>query len=113
MSERSGAGEAGEVRGGGRAKYLAAPGSPGDDGEPMVTLTRGQMRELIREAVGAESRRPLLVDKQGLAMRLNCSATTIDALRKEGLPTVKLLGAVRFEPEAVLAWLGQRSADND
>lgn len=95
---------------GARAKYLR-PEAPD---QPIVTMTRGEletMLERVAERVAARQA-PLLVDKQGLASRLECSASHIDVLRKRGLPTVLVGQAVRFEPEAVVAWLRARGEED-
>jgi excisionase family DNA binding protein len=54
---------------------------------------------------------PRLLKKSEVAQILNVSARTVDRLRVLGmLPSVKLLGAVRFSPEDVEAFLaGRRS----
>lgn len=97
--------------GGGRAKYLTRGGPP-SDADLVVTMTRGQLRELVREAARlANAPEPLLVSRTGLAERLGCSPSHIDGLRKRGLPTVMVGEAVRFEPPVVLAWLRKNSGD--
>lgn len=94
-----------------RAKYLTNGGPP----KPAFALTEEELLALMRRAVGdaMERSQQLLVDKQGLAQRLDCSAGHIDVLRKRGLPTVMVGQAVRFEPPAVLAWLREQSKSND
>lgn len=97
-----------------RAKYLTAGAAPAM-GKPAFSLTEEELAALMTRAVGdaLERAQQLLVDKQGLAQRLNCSAGHIDVLRKRGLPTVMVGQAVRFEPPAVLAWLREQSKSND
>lgn len=47
-----------------------------------------------------------LMDKRGVAKKLNCSVRQVDSLReKEGLPFVKLGGSVKFVPEHVDVWI--------
>lgn len=93
-----------------RAKYLTNGGPP----KPAFALTEEELLGLVRRAVGEASvPRPLLVDKQGLARSLNCSPAHIDVLRKRGLPTVNVGQLVRFEPDAVLAWLRKQTESND
>lgn len=48
---------------------------------------------------------PALLDRNQLARELSVSQATIDRLRREGLPTIWLFDAPRFELVAVLAWL--------
>lgn len=92
-----------------RARYLEG-GS-----EPAFALTKGQLGELVREAVAeALAVRPLLVDKAILGQLLQCSAAHIDNLRKVGLPVVKVGESVRFDPTEVMAWLkGRLLPEND
>lgn len=116
---QSSAGEGGRAGAdvGARAKYLRV-GSTVDEGALVVTLTRSELSSLVRDAVadalGMKSG-PVLLDKQGLAHKLGCSASHIDVLRKRGLPTLLVGQAVRFEVEAVFEWLrgpgGEDSSD--
>lgn len=97
-----------------RAKYLTHGSAP-VMGKPAFSLTEEELDAMIERATGRalERSQQLLVDKQGLAQRLCCSAGHIDVLRKRGLPTVMVGQAVRFEPPAVLAWLREQSKSND
>lgn len=52
---------------------------------------------------------PALLDRRGLAEALAVGVDTVDKLRREGLPELRVGDAPRFRLEAVLAWLGQRS----
>lgn len=94
------------------AKALRTAGVANDNDPLVVTLTVSQLRAMMQEAVAnapAAERAPLL-DKQRLARLLDCSAAHIDMLRKQGLPTVLVGQAVRFDGEAVIAWL--KAANN-
>lgn len=95
-----------------RARYLT-DGSKSR--EPAFTLTAGELGAVVEGAVRRALRdgQAKLVDKATLAKQLGCSAGHIDNLRKLGLPTVALGQAVRFEPEAVIAWLRQHKPGND
>lgn len=104
----------GEREGRVRPKYLRmgeAPavggGAPQNDNAPAFTVTRGELGALIASAVeGALAKAaPLLVDRQGIARVLGCSAAHVDALRKRGLPALMVGQAVRFEPARVIEWL--------
>lgn len=97
-----------------RAKYLTAGSAP-TMAKPAFALTEDELTAVVRKAVGQVLGEPreLLVDKQGLARCLNCSAAHIDVLRKRGLPTVPVGQLVRFEPAAVLAWLRKQTESND
>ena len=59
-------------------------------------------------AVGADAA-PTLLTREGLAKAFACSPGHIDALRKRGLPTVRLGDAPRFSLPAVLEWLEQET----
>lgn len=90
-----------------RAKYLTAGAEPGASA-PAVTLSVGELEALVERATTAALARAseVLVDRDGLARRLGCSASHIDSLRKKGLPTVRVGGAVvRFDVADVVAWL--------
>lgn len=103
----------------GRPKYLKMGEGPGvgvgaaapvNDNAPAFTVTRGELWAIVAAAVeramGAAS--ALVVDRQGIARLLGCSPAHIDALRKQGLPTLMVGQAVRFEPAAVIGWLRER-----
>lgn len=107
----------GEIEGQKRPKYLklgegAGVGAPApcNDNQPAFTVTRGELAGLVQAAVeramGAAS--ALVVDRQGIARLLGCSPAHIDALRKQGLPTLMVGQAVRFEPAAVIGWLREQ-----
>ena len=84
-----------------------------DDDDPLFKLTTGEFWRRLDERLakaGAGQPRPLLVDKQVLSKLVDLCPATIDNLRKDGLPTVKVLGSVRFEPAAVLAWIKERGS---
>lgn len=102
--ETGGASEGAAV---GRAKYLRG-GARADDEGPIVTMTRSELRGLVREAVAEAmgmASGPVLVDKAALAGRLGCSVTHVDSLRRRGMPTVLVGSAVRFEVERCVEWL--------
>lgn len=96
----------------GRAKYLRGQPVRSDD-EPIVGLSigelRGLMRQAVAEAMGMKGG-PVLLDRAELAERLGCSTAHIDHLRKRGLPTMLVGNAVRFEMERVLDWLREGEA---
>lgn len=80
----------------------------------LALLTPEQIRALVSEAVAtalAERQpvaSPCLLARQALAEMLGCSLPTVDKLRAEGLPELRVGDAPRFEREAVLGWLRAR-----
>lgn len=86
---------------------------PGDE-RLAVTLTLGDLRELLREAtleiigeaVGAPP--PRLLDRNGLAVSFGCSASLVDKLRREGMPCIMVGCSPRYEIEVCLSWLQTR-----
>lgn len=78
---------------------------------PFVVVTPEELSELIRRAVVVallEQRQhvtPALLDRAGIAQRLGTSPSTVDRLRREGMPVVWLCDSPRFEADACLAWL--------
>lgn len=84
------------------------------DDRLAVTLTLGELRELMREAAleavaeAANDSPPALLDRQGLARALGASASTVARLRREGMPALMLGDSPRFELTDCLAWLRGR-----
>jgi hypothetical protein len=85
----------------------------------IVLLTPEELTELIKRAVEnalAEQRQetaPALFDRGGIAQQLGVGTTTVDRLRREGLPCVYLGDCPRFELAECLAWIRSRSVDAD
>lgn len=96
--------------------HKVATGAADNDNAPVVMMTRAELKALVREATEearamAERAAPVsvLLDRNAIASALGCSATTVDALRKRGMPWVRLGESPRFELEDCLAWLrGQK-----
>lgn len=93
------------------------------DAEPSVTLTRGELRSLMREAAFqgaaealAELKRsaaaPTLLSVQKMAEHLGVSRSKVNAMRLAGCPAVRLGSIFRFSPPAVLAWLEKHGGGN-
>ncbi|KAB2637837.1 MAG: terminase small subunit [Verrucomicrobia bacterium] len=51
-----------------------------------------------------------LLKRKGLAITLDCSLRTIDALQAQGMPCVFLGKSRRFLPDEVIAWLKRKGA---
>jgi hypothetical protein len=81
---------------------------------PELALIRvDDLRRLVREeldqALGQAREQPaVLLDRVALAKALTVSTTTIDRLRTQGLPTVWIIEAPRFDLNAVIAWLREQ-----
>lgn len=79
-----------------------------------VTLTLGELRELVRDAAleavadAACAPRPALLDRSGLAQALGVGTSTVDRFRREGCPVLWVGDSPRFEIEPCLAWLRGR-----
>jgi hypothetical protein len=90
--------------------------TPANDNEgPAFTLTVSQLEELIAKAICVAADKGIigggivLLDKQELARALSCSPSSVDRLRRLGMPTVRLASqVVRFEPAKVIEWLRER-----
>jgi excisionase family DNA binding protein len=51
----------------------------------------------------------VLVNKEELAAALTVSRSFVDKQLAKGMPCVRLGSAVRFEPDAVVAWFKERA----
>lgn len=77
-----------------------------------VDELRALLAETLREFSDRRDPSPALVDRAGLARALGVSPASVDRLRGEGLPELRVGDAPRFELEAVLRWLrGKAEAD--
>jgi hypothetical protein len=80
----------------------------------IVVITTGELGEIVRGAIAAAVAElrddvvPVLVDRAGIAQRLGLGTTTVDRLRREGMPCVLIGDSPRFEPGACIEWLRQR-----
>jgi hypothetical protein len=110
-----------ETEGRSRPKYLrlgesgVGTSAPEGDSAPAFTVTRGELVGMMRQAC-EEARAAgaaLLVDRQGLARLLDCSAGQVDALRKRGLPTTMVGQLPRFEPPRVIEWLRAQPSEGE
>ncbi len=114
----------GDSEGRARPKYLrlrdgggggVGEGTPANDSAPAFTFTRGELGAFITEAVvrALEARapgEPVLLDREALALRLGCSSSLVDKLRRRGMPTVRLGDSPRFELEQCLGWIRKDGA---
>jgi excisionase family DNA binding protein len=87
-----------------------------DDAEPSVTMTRGQLRALVQDAVtaalAAAAPAPAtpgkLLSVSEMAARLGVHRSKVNAMRLEGCPAVRLGSIYRFDPAEVMVWLRTR-----
>lgn len=101
-----------------RAKYVPPNAAANDvSNAPAFTLTAAQLETIVRRAVSdaleAERPavpRPALLDRNGIAEALGCSASQVDKLRAKGMPSVRLGEVPRFELEPCLAWLREQGS---
>lgn len=77
----------------------------------LIVATPEQLTELIREAVEralADQRQdvaPVLIDRNGVARALGISPSTVDRLRRDGLPCVLIGDSPRFLAAECVSWL--------
>lgn len=92
------------------------------DDSLLVTLTAGQLRALIEDALAGglmeregDAPRTELLSGSELAALLGISRTSVHRLRVRGMPCVPILDTFRFRPAECLAWLqsGQGSEPKD
>jgi hypothetical protein len=62
----------------------------------------------LRRQLSAPVPPPALLDRRGLARELGVSLATVDRLRGEGLPELRVCDAPRFELAEALSWLRAR-----
>ncbi len=66
------------------------------------------VRTAVEDVVGERPSQPALLDRAGLAQALGVSTRSLDTLRHEGLPELRVGDAPRFDLPEVLAWLRSR-----
>jgi hypothetical protein len=83
----------------------------------VIVVTPEQLRALVREAVSEAldardpAQAPTLLDRSGLAKALGCSESKVDALKRRGMPCVRLgASSPRFELARCLVWLEEHDA---
>src|SRR5687768_13077140 len=85
----------------------------------IAVLPQSELETLIRRAVAealadaSAGPAPALLDRAGLARSLCCCESTVDTLRRNGLPTIFVGKAPRFVLADVLHWLKEESATDD
>jgi hypothetical protein len=78
----------------------------------LVVLRLDELLDAIRAAVSETTGQPdpnsRLLDRERLAERLCCSISTVDQLRRDGMPCLYVGDSPRFVYEAVLAWMSEQ-----
>lgn len=82
----------------------------------IVVVTADQLMGIVRgaiEAAVAELRQdasPTLLDRSAIARQLGVGTSTLDRLRREGLPCILIGDSPRFEVASCIEWLRQHHA---
>lgn len=74
--------------------------------EALAVLVKAAVSEAFIEQQA--DRAPALLDRIGAARALGVGTSTIDRLRREGLPCILIGDSPRFEASACIDWLRQR-----
>jgi hypothetical protein len=72
--------------------------------QAVSAVLREQLPELLADLTTPD-RAPALLDRHGLARALSCSTGTIDKMRRQGMPEVRLGDSPRFDLDDVIRWL--------
>ena len=79
------------------------------DNAAVVTLTIGQLREIVsdavREALSERDKAPALINLKTLAQKIGITERSILDLRKQGLPNTMIGDSPRFALSEVIEWL--------
>jgi hypothetical protein len=70
-------------------------------------LVKGAVEEALAQMRHDDG--PVLLDRSAISRRLGISPSTVDRLRREGMPVILIGDSPRFEPEACLVWLRSHS----
>ncbi len=70
----------------------------------------GRIAEELAELRSQIGSRPPLLDRDGCAKMLGICLRTLDGLRAEGLPELRVGDSPRFDADAVMHWLRARSS---
>jgi len=81
----------------------------------LIILTAHEASEFIRESIrealieqAPMEPLPALLDRNEIARQLSVATSTLDRLRREGLPCVMIGNSPRFELSACLEWIRAR-----
>lgn len=86
--------------------------------DDLVVIRASALREMLREVVDEaladfkQPRAPRLLDRQQLAAAIGVGLDTVDRLRREGCPSMRVGDVPRFELGSVLDWLRVRTVDD-
>jgi hypothetical protein len=79
-------------------------------GDDLHAVIRDAVAEALAELRASATSGPKLLDRKGIGTVLGVSACTVDRLRREGLPSVRVGDVDKYEPDACLEWLRSRKA---
>jgi hypothetical protein len=88
-------------------------------GSAIVVVSPEDLAALVQDAVAralAEAREdaaPALLDRSDIARRLGVSPSTVDRLRREGMPATFVCSSPRFELDRCLDWLRAHSQPSE
>lgn len=89
-----------------------ATAKDGDDAAPAVTMTRGELKALLRAAVREELGPRVeaeFLTAEEVGRMLGCTPQSVTKYcRRDGLPCVRVGTLRRFSRADVLAWLDER-----
>lgn len=83
--------------------------SPSD----LIQIIRDEIVPELLAASEASHPSPALLSRHQLAQELGVSVSTVDRLRGQGMPSVAILDARRFDIDDVLEWLKLREEEQD
>jgi len=98
--------------GGAGARAAAAAGAFDGLIEELSDHIAERLEDRLAACLEAREARPALLDRRGLAEALACGVDTIDRLRSEGMPELRVGDAPRFDLDGqVLPWLRERGTE--
>jgi len=83
------------------------------DADMLVTLTRGELRDMLTEAVRAalDAKADDWIGPDEVAAMLGVARSTVPSLvARDGLPAARVARGYRFRRKEVVAWLEERIA---
>ena len=85
---------------------MSAPTVIVTDPATLARLVEAAVAKVLAQRT--EDPAPALLDRSGIARALGVGTSTVDRLRREGMPAIQIGDSPRFEVRACLAWLRSR-----